>query len=83
MAREEEYNSGELLRRGLLRLAFDLETQMEPTLHLISNVPMSLADARLVRMTEILADPLIITTDSDFRIYHRHSRQVVPCLIPD
>jgi len=45
-------------------------------------VPMSLADACLVRMTETLPDPIILTTDSDFRIYRRHSRQMVPCLVP-
>ena len=75
----------ELLKRGLLKLAFNLETQLEPVLHLMekySDVPMSLADGCLVRMTEVLADPVIITTDSDFKIYRRHSRQVVPCLMP-
>ena len=41
---------------------------------------MSLTDACLVRMSEILPDLVIVTTDSDFRIYRRHSRQVVPCL---
>ena len=25
---------------------------------------------------------ILITTDADFRIYRRHSRQVVPCLMP-
>jgi hypothetical protein len=35
-----------------------------------------------VRMTETLSDPMILTTDSDFRIYRRHSRQVVPCVMP-
>ncbi len=75
----------ELLKRGLLKLAFDLESQLEPVLHLMdkySDVPMSLADACLVRMTEILADPVIVTTDSDFKVYRRHSRQVIPCLMP-
>ena len=47
-----------------------------------ADVPMSLADGCLVRMTETLPDPLLLTTDSDFRIYRRHSRQVVPCLLP-
>ena len=46
------------------------------------NVPMSLADACLVRMTEVLSDPLLLTTDSDFRIYRRHSRQIIPCVTP-
>ena len=38
--------------------------------------------ACLVRMTEILPNPVILSTDADFRIYRRHSRQVVPCLLP-
>ena len=74
-----------LLRRRALIVAFDLDNDMEPVLTLLrkyADVPMSLADACLVRMTETLSDPLILTTDSDFRIYRRHSRQMVPCLTP-
>lgn len=48
-----------------------------------ADVPMSLADACLVRMTEALSDPVVLTTDTDFRIYRRHSRQAVPCVFPD
>lgn len=73
------------LRRGSLRLAFDLDGQLDPVLELMEKyaaVPMSLADACLVRMTETLSNPLLLTTDSDFRIYRRHSRQVVPCVLP-
>jgi len=47
-----------------------------------SDVPMSLADACLVRMTETFADPVVLTTDADFRVYRRHSRHVVPCVTP-
>jgi uncharacterized protein len=43
---------------------------------------MSFAEACLVRMSETIADPLILTTDSDFRIYRRHSRRVIPLLCP-
>ena len=48
-----------------------------------ADVPMSLADACLVRMTEALPDPIVLTTDTDFRVYRRHSRQAVPCVLPD
>jgi hypothetical protein len=41
-----------------------------------------LADACLVRMTEILPQPRLLTTDTDFKIYRRHSRLVVPCTMP-
>lgn len=75
----------ELLRRGAVTSRFDLGNELEPVLKLMvkyANVPMSLADACLVRMTETSADPVLLTTDDDFRIYRRHSRQVVPCMMP-
>jgi predicted nucleic acid-binding protein len=75
----------ELLRRGALRPDFELAANLEAVLKLIqkySNVPMGLADACLVRMTEILPDSMILTTDADFRIYRRNGRQTVPCAIP-
>lgn len=74
-----------LLRRGSLRAAFDLGDQLDPVLQLMqkyASVPISLADACLVRMTETLSDPLLLTTDADFRIYRRYSRHIVPCLMP-
>jgi predicted nucleic acid-binding protein len=70
-----------LLRRRSLIADFELSTDVEAVLGLIdkyADVPMSLADACLVRMTERFPSPMILTTDSDFRIYRRHSRQVVP-----
>jgi uncharacterized protein len=79
-------NLGALLRRRALLVAFELADSVEPVVRLIekySDVPMSLADACLVRMTETLADPVILTTDQDFRVYRRHSRQVVPCVTPE
>ena len=78
-------NLSALLRRRALLVAFALPEHVEPVLRLIekySNIPMGLADACLVRMTETLADPIILTTDQDFRVYRRHSRQVVPSVIP-
>lgn len=75
----------ELLRRGALLPAFHLDSNLGPVLALIEkyrDVPMSLADACLVRMSETLADPLILTTDADFRIYRRHGRQVIPAVFP-
>jgi predicted nucleic acid-binding protein len=75
----------ELLRRQALRIAFGLDENLEPVLtlmHKYAKVPMSLADACLVRMTETQADPVLLTTDTDFRIYRRHGRQVVPCVLP-
>jgi predicted nucleic acid-binding protein len=75
-----------LLRRGSLapsfRLGADTETILQ-LMHKYVDVPMSSADACLVRMTETLPDPILLTTDRDFRIYRRHGRQVIPCKMPD
>ena len=51
-------------------------------MHKYSDLPMGLADACLVRMTETSPSPVLLTTDTDFRIYRRHSRQAVPCVLP-
>jgi uncharacterized protein len=75
----------QLLLRGIVIPRFDLGDELGAVLTLMdkyANVPMSLADACLVRMSETLPDPIVLTTDVDFRIYRRHSRQIVPCLMP-
>lgn len=75
-----------LLRRGVIVPAFQFDGATEAVLRLMQkydDVPMSFADACLVRMTETLDDPIILTTDSDFQVYRRHGRRVVPCALPD
>ncbi len=72
-------------RRGALRVVSILTEDIEAVMDLLEkydNVPMSIADACLVRMSEVLSDALLLTTDKDFKIYRRHSRKVVPCLLP-
>jgi uncharacterized protein len=74
-----------LLQRRALLVNFDFNDDMESVLKLLqkyADVPMSLADACLVRMTETRSDPIVLTTDSDFRVYRRHSRQVIPSVMP-
>lgn len=74
-----------LLRRRAVILAFDLSNELDRVMTLMqkyTGVPMSLADACLVRMTETLANPLLLTTDADFRIYRRHGRQTIPSVTP-
>jgi predicted nucleic acid-binding protein len=74
-----------LLGRDGVQLSFDLAGNLKSVLTLFlkyAEVPMTLADACLVRMTELLPNPTLLTTDADFRLYRRHSRQVVPCVMP-
>ena len=63
----------------------DLGDNLDAVLTFIAKygqLPASLADACLVRMTETLDDPVVLTTDVDFGVYRRHGRQVVPCVRP-
>ena len=75
----------EMVRRGMLNVAFDLEDHVERLVELqrtYANVPMSLADACLVRMTELPGPSRVMTIDSDFRIFRRNRRQLIPLLAP-
>ena len=74
-----------MLRRRALAVAFDADANLEAVVRLMekyADLPAGLADAGLVRMTEIMADPVVLTTDADFRVYRRHGRQTVPCVTP-
>jgi len=74
-----------LLRREAVSVRFELRTERNRLLQLMDkyrDLPMSLADACLVRMSETLDNPLLLTTDDDFRVYRRHGRQVVPAALP-
>jgi uncharacterized protein len=76
----------QLIVRGDLILDFDLAAEIEPVLDLLQKYRdrrMELADACLVRMTELAAQSKVWTVDRrDFSIYRRHGRQAVPCEFP-
>jgi predicted nucleic acid-binding protein len=72
-------------RRGAISISPPDGEDLIPVLDLMekyADVPMSVADACLVRLTETLPDPLLLTTDSDFRIYRRLGRKVIPVRMP-
>jgi predicted nucleic acid-binding protein len=74
-----------LISRGVLRCDFHLSAEVQSVRALMrkfADVPMSLADACLVRMTELDSRATVLTFDSDFRIYRRNQRQVVPTIMP-
>jgi predicted nucleic acid-binding protein len=74
-----------LIRRGAVLCPFRFADDVEAVLRLLEkyvDVPMSFADACLVRMTETLNDAVLLTTDADFRIYRRHGRRTIPCEMP-
>ena len=76
----------ELVARGIVRSDFHVMAEIDSLRVLMkrfANVPMSLADACLVRMTELDQKSVVLTLDSDFGIYRRNRRQVVPTILPN
>ncbi|BCX89244.1 conserved hypothetical protein [Methylomarinovum tepidoasis] len=74
------------IENGLLLPDFSLTEEAASVRSLVQryrNVPMSLADACLVRMAEQHPDHLIFTLDSDFRIYRKHRNRPLKLLTPD
>lgn len=74
-----------VLRDRIVVCDFDLNQQLDHVLTLLrkyADVPISFADACLVRMTETNPDSILYTTNSDFRIYRRHGRKVIPPITP-
>jgi predicted nucleic acid-binding protein len=76
----------ELLERGVIRIALTIQEQKADLRTLMRRYrtrPMSLADACLVRLSEIHAAAEVLTLDGDFRIYRRHGNKVIPVRMPD
>jgi predicted nucleic acid-binding protein len=75
-----------LLERGVIRIALavrDEQADLRALMRRYRNRPMSLADACLVRLSEIHVSGEVFTLDSDFRIYRRHGNRVIPVRMPD
>lgn len=76
----------QLVSQGYIEIAFQLRDEIEFIEQLMqrySSVPMSLADACLVRMSEIYPNASVLTIDSDFRIYRKLRNQQIPVIMPD
>ena len=76
----------ELIQEQHLLISFALQDHTSAVLQLLRryhNQDMDLADACIVRMSEILGDSTVITVDRrDFTIYRRKGRQIIPILAP-
>jgi predicted nucleic acid-binding protein len=74
-----------LIERGVVRVAMSLDAQIAAVRALFErydNIPASLADACLVRMSELYEPCRVLTLDSDFHVYRRHGRKIIPLLSP-
>ena len=75
----------ELVERGLIGLDFSLAAELVAVRRLVTRYrdrPMSLADACLVRMAELYDEAAVLTLDSDFTVYRKNGRQVIPVVMP-
>ena len=77
----------EMLKIGDLKIALDLEENVAEILALIKKYrdqEMDLADACVVRMSELFEDCRVYTVDrTDFSVYRRYSRRPIPCAFPE
>lgn len=74
-----------LVSRGVVQVGMSLAeevTSVQALFERYDNVPASLADACLVRMSELYERCRVFTLDADFHIYRRHGRRVIPLLTP-
>jgi predicted nucleic acid-binding protein len=75
----------EFVHRGIFQISFQAAPEIDALLKLertYADVPMSLADACLVRMSELAPRCRVMTTDSDFLNYRRNRRQLIPVICP-
>lgn len=74
-----------LVTSGMLSVEFDLAANINALAELAarySDRKPDLADLCLIRMSELHPKHVIITVDSDFRVYRRNKREAIPLLTP-
>lgn len=74
-----------LVERGVLDLSFRLADEAAVVSRMMKkyhDLPMSLADACLVRISAQNPGSVVLTLDGDFRIYRRGGRDPVPVRMP-
>lgn len=76
----------DMLAEQRLRIGLDLEEQATATAALLARYGkrMDLADACIVRMSELTKRCVVITLDRrDFSVYRRNGREIIPLIAPD
>jgi len=73
----------ELVARGVVAPTFRLLDEISAVRTVVKRYRRDLADACLVRMSEIHSDCVVLTIDSEFRdVYRRHGRKSIPTRLP-
>ena len=74
-----------LVEDRIVTFDFDLKSQFQAVSKLLKkyhDTPMSLADACVVRMSELMPDAKVLTVDSDFFHYRKNSRHSIAVIHP-
>lgn len=74
-----------MIEDEILQIDFSLSSEISKIKTLMNkyeNVPMSLADACLVRMSELIDNSVVFTLDSDFLIYRKNGKEKISLIIP-
>ena len=75
----------EFLDSGMLTTDFSVIAECQALwklMHKYGDLPMSLADACLVRLAELNRGASVFTLDTHFRVYRKHGRQQIPVIMP-
>lgn len=84
-SKEAIYQLFTFITDDYLKIYFSLKEEaisIQKLIHHYQNIPMSLADACLVRMSELLQNSTILTLDSDFQIYRRYKNKIISLRSP-
>ncbi len=74
-----------LIQRKIISISFRLDENIQPVRKLLAkycSIPMSLANACLVRMSELDQSSQVFTLDSDFNLYRKDGRRIIPTIMP-
>jgi predicted nucleic acid-binding protein len=75
----------QLIQRKIIAISFHLDEHIQPVKSLLlkyRSVPMSLADACLIKMSELHPQSRIFTLDRDFNVYRKNRRRIIPTIMP-
>ncbi len=75
-----------MIEDGILQIDFSLSdeiTKIKALMNKYQDVPMSSADACLVRMSELMDNAFVFTLDSDFHIYRKNGKKRINLIVPN
>ncbi|MGI0481461.1 type II toxin-antitoxin system VapC family toxin [Geminocystis sp. CENA526] len=75
-----------LVKMGKIQIPFQFSEEVNSIQELMKryqSVPMSFADACVVRMAELIPNSKVFTVDSDFYIYRKNRREMIDLIIPN